>query len=217
MAPTDVPLRCKCGSVRGLAKGVSGDRGNRIVCYCDDCQSFAHFLETADTVLDQHGGSDIFQVSPARVEISEGAGELACMQLAPGGLHRWYAGCCKTPIGNTLGTAQVPFVGLLQSFVDHASDGRSRDEVLGPVLARVNARFAKGDRAQLDQLDQLDAFDRAPVSMILRFIRLVATARLRGDHKRSPFFDPSTGGPILEARVLTPGELASVESLRDSN
>ena len=209
--PTDLPLRCKCGSVRGVAKRVSGDRGNRVVCYCDDCQSFAYFLGAADEVLDEHGGTDIFQTSPARVVISEGADRLACMQLKPGGLHRWYAGCCKTPIGNTLGTPQVAFVGLIQSFVDHASDGRSRDEVLGPIRARVNARFAKGDRSQLD------AHDRSPVSMILRFIWVFAAARLRGDHKRSPFFDPITGKPIVDAQVLTPAELERVESLRDSS
>jgi hypothetical protein len=209
--PSDVALRCKCGSVRGVARGVSGDRGNRIVCYCDDCQSFAYFLEAAERVLDEHGGSDIFQTSPARVEITQGRDRLACMRLTPGGLHRWYADCCKTPIGNTLGTPQIAFIGLILSFADLDSLDRSPDETFGPVLARVNGRSAKGDRARLD------AHDGASVSMILRFIRVFAAARLRGDHKRSPFFDPGTGKPILDARVLTPEELECVESLRDSS
>jgi hypothetical protein len=30
--------------------------------------------------------------------------------------------------------------------------------------------------------------------------------RLRGDHKRSPFFDSSTGSPIAAPRVLTKAE-----------
>ena len=43
-----------------------------------------------------------------------------------------------------MSSRQVPFVGLIHSCNDHASDGRPRDEVLGPVRARVHARFAKG-------------------------------------------------------------------------
>ncbi len=81
--PTDLPIRCSCGALRGIARGVSAKRGNRIVCYCDDCQSFAYFLEHPDRILDSHGGTDIFQMSPARLEISEGADQLVCMRLTP--------------------------------------------------------------------------------------------------------------------------------------
>jgi hypothetical protein len=189
---------------------VSGRRGNRLVCYCDDCQSFAHFLGRADEILDSHGGSDIFQMSPARLELTEGTAHLACMQLKPGGLLRWYADCCKTPIGNTLRSPGVPFVGLIHSFVDHAGDGRARDETLGPARASVNARFAVGDRAQLD------AHDRAPPLMLLRFARILLMARLRGDQRRSPFFDAETGKPSATPHVLTPDELSSVERARDA-
>ena len=132
-----------------------------------------------------------------------------CMRLKPGGMVRWYADCCSTPIGNTLATRQMPFVGLIHSCNDHASDGRSRDEVLGPVRARVNARFAKGDR------DQLDAHDRAPASMLLRFVSVLLMARLRGDHARSPFFDANTGELIAKPRVLTDDEFRAVEATRD--
>jgi hypothetical protein len=62
-APTEVPLRCSCGVVRGAARGVSGANGNRLICYCDDCQSFAHFLGPAQPILDSHGGTEIFQMS----------------------------------------------------------------------------------------------------------------------------------------------------------
>ena len=191
-------------------RGVSGGRGNRLVCYCDDCQSFAHFLGRANEILDAHGGTDIFQMSPAHLELTGGAVHLACMRLKPGAAVRWYAECCKTPIGNTLGSPGVPFVGLIHSCVDHKADGRARDDVLGPIRARVNARFAKGDRAQLD------AHDRAPPLMLLRFARILGLARLRGDHKRSPFFAAETGQLNAAPRVLTPDELGSVEHARDA-
>ena len=43
--PTDVPIRCACGSLRGVVKDVTPGDGNRCICYCDDCQSFPHALE----------------------------------------------------------------------------------------------------------------------------------------------------------------------------
>src|SRR5262245_25612243 len=99
--PDDLAIRCDCGAVRGVARGVSGERGNRVVCYCDDCQSFAHVLERSEDTLDAHGGTEIFQMSPAQLEFTAGADRLACLRLTPKGLLRWYASCCRTPIGNT--------------------------------------------------------------------------------------------------------------------
>ncbi|MGH7896503.1 MAG: DUF6151 family protein [Candidatus Binatia bacterium] len=207
--PTDLAIRCTCGSLRGIARGISGASGNRVVCHCDDCQSFAHFLGSADRILDPHGGTDIFQISAGRLEITAGADRLSCMRLKPGGLLRWYAGCCRTPIANTVASRQLPFVGLIHGCMADGSDGRSRDDVLGPVRARIHARFAKGDRGRLD------AHDRVPLASILRFLGIIALARLRGDHVRSPFFDPRSGAPITPPRVLSAEELAAVEAARD--
>jgi hypothetical protein len=200
--PADLPVRCSCGALRGVARGVSGDCGNHIVCYCDDCQSFAHFLERAEQTLDAHGGTEIFQTSPARLEITAGADRLACMRLTHKGLLRWYAACCRTPIGNTLASRQVPFVGLVLGCVDHAS----RDEVLGPIRARLNTRFAKGNPGQAG------ASERVPLALIVRLLWLGFAARLRGDHRRSPFFDRTTGAPVSPPRVLTAAELAAVRA-----
>lgn len=52
-APVDLPLRCSCGALRGVLRGMSPARGNRVVCYCRDCQAFAHFLDR-DEILDAH-------------------------------------------------------------------------------------------------------------------------------------------------------------------
>jgi hypothetical protein len=209
--PGDLPIRCSCGALRGALRGISPDQGNHIVCYCDDCQSFAHYLERADEILDKHGGSDIFQHSPAKLEISEGADKLAAVRLTESGLMRWYASCCNTPIGNTLGTYQVPFVGLVVRCIDQATDQRTREAAIGPIRARVNARFAKGNRAELD------AYDRAPISMLFQMLSTLLMSRLRGDHKRSPFFDPDTGAPCVTPRVLSTEELQKVEAARDAN
>jgi hypothetical protein len=211
--PGDLPIRCRCGTVRGAARAVSADRGNRIVCYCDDCQAFAWFLERPEEILDEHGGSEIFQMSPARLEIDVGRDRLACMRLKPGGLLRWYADCCRTPIANSVAWVQVPFVGLIQDCVGDPADERSREDVLGPVRYRVMARFAVGGR---EALAGLEASDGPPLPMVLRSIGLLLAARLRGEHARSPLRDLRTGEPIATPRVLTAGELAAVEALRDA-
>ena len=203
--PTDVSIRCACGALHGTLHAVSSDQGNRVVCYCDDCQSFAHFLGGADKILDAHGGTDIFQVSPARVELTAGLEHLACMNLKPGGTVRWYADCCRTPIGNTLANRQVPFVGLIHA----CTPVEFRDAVFGPVRSRIHARYAKGDRSRLE------ADDRVSVSRLVGFAWRILGARLRGEHSPSPFFDAKTGALVRTPRVLTAEELRAVEAARD--
>jgi hypothetical protein len=213
MTTTDVPLRCECGAVSGTARGVDGDVGNRIFCYCGDCQSFQHFLGRADQILDPHGGTEIFQMSPARLEISKGIEHVALLHLKPGGLHRWYADCCKTAICNSV-SAGLPFVGVIEGFFDHEADGRSREAVLGPVRSRCNAKAAKAKA--LAKGETLDAYDTAPLSMLFRFSRILLMAWLRGDGKRSPLFDAQTGAPCASPRVLTGEELREVEAAREA-
>jgi hypothetical protein len=182
----DVPLRCECGAFRGVLRSVTPRSGNRCICFCDDCQSFARFLGRADSILDAHGGTEVFQTSPARLEISEGREKLACMQLRAGSnLLRWYAGCCRTPIGNTPADARIPFVGVIHACMDLAS----ADPVLGPVRGGFFREFARGDRSGLPPAHF--------VRQILRLARIVLAARLRGDQRRSPFFGPD-GQPSVE-------------------
>ena len=47
MSTHNIPLRCRCGEVRGTALDVNGGVGNRVVCYCHDCQAFARHLGVA--------------------------------------------------------------------------------------------------------------------------------------------------------------------------
>ena len=51
--------------------------------------------------------------------------------------------------------------------------------------------------------------------MLVRFAGMLLMARLRGDHKTSPFFNPRTNEPSATPRVLSEDELHEVESARD--
>ena len=199
MLARDLPLQCRCGTVRAIGRGVTPDVGNHCVCFCDDCQAFARFLGRADKVLDPNGGTDIFQLSPARIEFTGGVDRVACMRLSPKGLARWYASCCNTPIGNTMATPGIPFVGVIRAFVPEPAS-----VALGPIRARVYRQCATGDKAAIPPNHQ------PQWRMLLRVIGLLLGWRLRGDHKRSPFFDAATGVPLVVPRVLTEAERAAL-------
>jgi hypothetical protein len=198
----DVPLRCRCGRIRGSARAIGPSMGTRLICYCDDCQMYARFLGT-DGVLDEFGGTDVFQTTPAHVLITEGRCEIRCLRLSDRGLMRWYSGCCKVPLANTVASPRVPFVGIVHTFLDHASDGRTRDEAQGPPRAFIQGRFAPGGVPA-------HAHPRAPLSVILRSIRVLLLGWVRREHRPSPFFDAAAKTPISAPRVLTAEERAAI-------
>jgi hypothetical protein len=191
---TDLSLRCRCGAVRGTARDVAPSKVNHCFCYCDDCQAFAHFLGRADDVLDAHGGTEITQMSQANVAFTAGMDKVAAMRLAPKGLIRWYAACCGTPIGNTLGTNAMPFIGMVHAFIDTPS------AALGPIRGRGFAKSAKGGRTAVPKDGLPDAV------MVARVLVKLLRWRLRGDHQRSAFFDGGSGKPLVEPRVLAATE-----------
>jgi hypothetical protein len=186
-------LQCRCGTLRGYV-GRSHEI-NRCVCYCRDCQAFAHFLAQPGEILDEDGGTDVVQMRAADVTFTEGKEALACMRLSPKGLLRWYAACCNTPVGNTLSSPKMSFVGLVHSCLE--GGGATLDDSFGPVAARVNTDSTRG---------KVRSSSLATMAVILRFIAMVARARIDGSYKRSPFFSKDTGAPVVAPKVLSRGE-----------
>lgn len=193
-----LPLRCQCGTVRGVLHNATPRRGDRIRCYCRDCQTYAHHLDQAERVLDGHGGTGLFQTTPGGLEITQGRDQLACLRLSPKGPLRWYASCCNTPLANTLATSRIPFVALLQS----AWDGPA-EEILGAKEVGVYGSHATGDRSQIK------AYAAVPASIMLKVGARLLRGRLRGEHRHSPFFDASTGRPVVTPKVLDREERAA--------
>jgi hypothetical protein len=127
------------------------------------------------------------------------------LALRPNGLLRWYTSCCRTPVGNTLASRQVPFVGLVLRRPGGEPERRAREAALGPVRGAFNAKFAIGDRSRLV------AHERVPVSLYTRLLRIMIAARLHGEHVRSPFFR-TNGDPVAPPHVLTADELAAARA-----
>jgi hypothetical protein len=191
------PLQCLCGTIKGFVD--EPQRANRAVCYCRDCQAFAHFLGKSDEILDELGGSEVIQVLPKNVTFTQGTEALACMRLTGKGLLRWYAGCCNTPIGNTLDNFKISFIGLVHTCLE--TPGRSLDDSFGPVRVWVNTKGAKGNPKPKTV---------GIGTTILWFLANVAKARIDGSYKQTPLFLVDKGTPIVSPRVLSPEELARV-------
>jgi len=192
----DLSLRCSCGALRGVAHGVSPGSGNHAVCYCDDCQSFAHFLGRPGKLLDPQGGTEVFQMSAAELAFTAGREHLACMRLSPRGLIRWYASCCNTPIGNTPASGGIPFIGLIRNCVEPPGDDPTLERSFGPIRGWVGRKFAHGEKSAIPR-------GRHTLFVVLRFIRFALRWWLRGDQRRSPFFDSQSLAPVVVPRVLT--------------
>jgi hypothetical protein len=197
--PGDLPLRCRCGRVRGVAIEVAPNTGFRFICYCGDCQAFARFLGRLD-VLDPVGGTDIFQMPTGRLKLTAGTDAVRCLKLSRK-VFRWYADCCQTPIGNTAGP-RFPVVGVIHSFMDHDADGRSRDEALGAPVCRIFERSALGPLPP-------DAPPPLSLTLFPRRVSALLGWWWRGLGRPNPFFDDHTNAPLSEPRILSPGERAA--------
>jgi hypothetical protein len=185
------PLQCRCGTIKGWVSDTQG--ANRVVCYCRDCQAFARFLGQEIETLDAQGGSDVIQTLPKNVTFTQGADALACMRLTDKGMVRWYAGCCKTPIGNTLENYKISFVGLLHNCLE--SPEHSLQSSFGVVRTYANPQGAIG--APKPKASGMGA-------TIWWFAKTILKARLNGDYKLTPFF--RDGRPIATPRVIGSAE-----------
>ena len=188
------PLRCHCGTLQGFV--ANPQRANRVMCYCRDCQAFARFLGRQSETLDAQGGSEVIQVLPKDVTITQGADSLACLRLTGKGMIRWYAACCRTPIGNTLENYKISFVGLLHDGLESAP----LHESFGPIRSFVNTHGAYG----------VPRPKSAGVWTTLWWaLKTIGKARVNGDYQHTPFYRLDTGKPIVEPHVLSADELAT--------
>jgi hypothetical protein len=184
------PLRCRCGALQGQV--THNPRAQRGVCYCKDCQAFAHFLGNPDEILDRFGGTEVLATQPRFVMFTVGLEYLACMSLSPKGTLRWYASCCNTPIGNNVRDIRTAHIGLIHNCVEDSA--RSLEAMYGPIRMHVNRKSALGTPPS------------APVSTffaILHFVRSLIGARLSGSYRQNPFFQADHVTPLVAPRVLT--------------
>jgi hypothetical protein len=187
------PLSCRCGTLKGYISHP--EKVSRGVCYCRDCQAFAHFLGEPGSILDELGGTDVVATLTKYVHFTQGVETLACMSLTEHGMLRWYASCCRTPIGNTPRDFKISHVGLIHSCLESAPS--TVDSSFGPVRLRLNTHSAKG---------KPNLMPLSTIASALWFMSSLVRARIDGSYKKTQFFDPNEGTPVVPPEVLTSSE-----------
>ncbi len=182
----ELTLRCQCGLVQGEVGNAQAYV--RAICYCRDCQAYARWLDKPG-LTDAQGGTDIVAMNPQAVRITSGTRHVACMSLSDRGLLRWYASCCRTPLGNTPRDGNTAYVGMVALAL---SPSRAVDEAFGPAgHTRINVKSAQGEVKPTPLAFLVDG---------LRIFRGIIGAKLRRQPP-SLFFD-ANAKPVRNAEVL---------------
>lgn len=190
----DHPIRCRCGSLHGrIERGASVAR---VACYCIDCQSYAHALRQPENVLDPEGGTTVIASLQKHVSFDDRS-TLACLSLSDAGILRWYAGCCATPVANTLRNPRIGYVALVHTCLAPSLD--RLDPAFGRPGMAVNTQHAKKPLPS-------DALRTA--ASLAEGVARVGISAFDGSWRRSPFFRANDHRPVVERRVLAAGERA---------
>ncbi len=132
---------------------------------------------------------------PGRVHFDQGQDEVRSLRLSRKGVLRWYAGCCGTPLGNTMPRAKVEFTSIPTAVIT------PRDEAhLGPLRACANTHGARGPGAAPKTYGQR----RVMLGVAMRHI----ATRLGLAPRGGPFFDES-GNPVVAPHILSDEERAA--------
>ena len=131
-ADNRLSFACACGTIAGTIHPATPNQGDHVVCHCTDCQALPAFLGATERILDDAGGTALYQSRCARLEFARGSERLACLHLTDKPTLRWYAMCCDTPMFNTYATGRIPYVTTILANCEAA--GRDR---LGPPLGHL--------------------------------------------------------------------------------
>lgn len=185
--PAIHPLQCRCGTLRGELAHPSS--ALRAVCYCKDCQAYAHVLGQPEATLDPIGGTDIVATQSRYLRFTAGTHALACLSLSPRGLLRWYAGCCRTPIANTPRDWRVPYVGLVHTCLRQPL---AMELSFPEAQLHTNGKSAHGAAPGGNSV--------AGWTRLLGLMLRLGGDRLRGSYRVSPLFD-AEGRPLAQPTV----------------
>ncbi|MFT6991403.1 MAG: hypothetical protein ACJASL_003390 [Paraglaciecola sp.] len=113
----------------------------------------------------------------------------ACVRLSQKGIYRWYAKCCNTPIGNTLG-GKVPFIGVIHNFMNNKA---TRDKDLGVPLDTIHWQSAKFSLPEEQKVSFFKITTRVLAKLIIW--------KVKGLNQPSDFFNQD-GRAVTKPEVL---------------
>lgn len=178
-------LSCVCGKMKWHITAKAD--GTHLICHCKDCAAFSKHLKRSEFL--ENGGTEAFQCLPRDIHFDAGQDNLRLLRLSDKGLHRYFAGCCNTPIANTPPNA-LPFVSAI------LPKGRKD-------FGRIKCVF-KGEQAP----KPVKSKGVGPI--IFNIFRRMITALITGQ-RASPFLGDDKK-PIVPPYVLNAEELKAARS-----
>ncbi len=192
-------IQCQCGSFQAKLSHFPKQSPGRMVCYCDDCQSYLHFIKKQN-LLDANGGTEIVPVYPSNFQITAGINHMRGVRLNEKGMYRWYASCCQTPIANT--RPDMPWVGMHAGMLPYKND-QERTQYLGKVKNRVLGKFGHG------QLPPDTSYKFKPRDF-LGLMPFILKGIFLGKSKNHPFFKAPKFTPIADIYLLNTDERKNI-------
>lgn len=108
-------------------------------------------------------------------------------------LLRWYAECCRTPIGNTPRNPKLSYVGL----VHNCLATQALEPSFGPLRMVTSSMSATGE---------VRSTPASTAIGVLTVATALLGARLSGGYRDNPFFRPGTSAPIRDPYMLSRDE-----------
>lgn len=201
--PQILDFKCECGAIHAALHDASPQSGRRLICHCNDCQAFAHYLGKEKLMLDDHAGTHVYQTDSSQFEITKGQDKLACVTVTGGPLLRWYCKDCQTPIANTLSSTRFPFLSLILSGFDRGKT----DALLGRDAEHVAVESGAGDLGKIKTAGM--------AGMLFKLLVRTVKALFNPDLKKSPLFDSDTGKPVATPKKLEPAERLAIDEKAD--
>lgn len=184
-------IKCECGAFRAELTQFPKNTPGRLKCYCDDCQSYMHYLKRSD-LLDANGGTEIVPIYPSDIKILAGKEYLKCTRLIANGMYRFSVTCCNTPIGNT--DVKRSWVGVHRSVFSN-----QLDQIFTNIRASILGKFGHGTLPP----GVPQTFDFKGFKVVIPFM---LKGKLLGRNRPSPFFEKES--PIITPHVLSKEERA---------
>jgi len=191
-----VELECLCGVVKGNIKVVHGSFFH-VHCLCCDCQKFASHLNNKENILDEHGGSELFQTYPELMKVTEGQDKISAIQLKDKGIYRWHTTCCNMPIANTLSSAKIPFIGVSVKLMKFSNE-QEKLNTLGPVTLKAFGKYSIGEMPN-------DVHSKFPLSFMPKIIGFMLKGIFGKRNSPSPFFNGKE--TVAKVEVLSKGKV----------
>lgn len=201
-----IKLKCHCGEVKGFLRYEGHFGENHISCFCDDCQCFAHYLNKSDEVLDELGGTEIFQVNSNQVVIEKGQENIRCLKLSPKGTSRFYAKCCDTPIAN-MASLKISFAGIVHNFIDNKDEAQT---LFGPVKYKCMSEFSKNGEVE-------NASKGFSKSLVFKILCNTILGKINKSYLPNSFFSKESGLSLYPVDLISRDEKNNFKKRVENN